>query len=327
MQRTIRTFLQQFLLPLSFAVLLASAAALALPQADDSAPPATRHKAARAASAKPMAGMPAPAFETRTLEGKTFDNRSLEGSIALIQFWTTRCLRCAADQQTLEDLDRGFLGQGLVVLAINEGDSPAAVNQYLHEHPTTCRIALDPRKELARRFAVRGYPFYVAIDRRGRIAAEQSGPAGEKAMLSLLATAGLHASEAAAASPGASRERPKAQQASTSGAASPATTAAPAAETSTAPPPPTPPKIIDVPQEANAPEAKPVPRTVFVLTNGERIESDHYTVDADRVHLVVNGRQRTIRTSDLDVKATEAANRDRGVEFKLPTRGREMVIR
>jgi peroxiredoxin len=319
-RRSIRRLFQLFLL-LSLCLSFVSASVFAL-QADTGKHAAMRHRRTKSRARRPMVGQPAPPFETRTLEGKAFNNASLEGSVALIQFWTTGCAKCVTDQEALDDVDHRFFGQDVVVIAINEGESAATVNKYLREHPRTSRIALDPKKELARRFAVPRYPFYVVIDRRGRIAAAEPGQAGEQGLLLLLEGAGV-------------RQRPKAQQ---SAAASPRPGAAPAAAGSTGetkgtseaieqPKPATPPKIIEVPQEINAAPAKPVPRTIFVLTNGERIESDRYTVDADTVQVIVDGRERTFRTNELDIKATEAANRERGVEFRMPTRGREMVIR
>jgi hypothetical protein len=73
-------------------------------------------------------------------------------------------------------------------------------------------------------------------------------------------------------------------------------------------------------------QTKPIPKTVFVLANGERLEADHYTLDAGSLQVVVGGEQRTIALSALDMKATTAANRERGINFKVPQSRSEVFL-
>src|SRR4051812_15685201 len=54
--------------------------------------------------------------------------------------------------------------------------------------------------------------------------------------------------------------------------------------------PPASPKLIEVPQDGPATAVKNVPPAVFVLANGERIESDHYMLSAKSLSVDV-GRQ------------------------------------
>src|SRR6266545_4367534 len=135
-------------------------------------------------------GQPAPRFSARTLEGVTYSNASLGGSVTLLQFWTT-APRCRGDETAVDEIDRKFGAQGLIVLAIDEGESPATVKKYLQEHPRTVRIVLDEHRQIARRFGKHGCPYYVLIDREGRIAGTHGGAAGEQALVSFLRRTGL----------------------------------------------------------------------------------------------------------------------------------------
>jgi thiol-disulfide isomerase/thioredoxin len=341
MHRTVRLLLLLFL-QLSLAI------AISAQSQPDAAPQKDirhRHRVGRAhLPAKPEAGEPAPRFETRTLEGQPFTNASLEGSVVLLQFWTTHCPRCVKDQDALDELDRKFGGQGLVVLAVDEGEPGAEVEKYLREHPRSCRVALDEKKELARRFRVASYPYYVVINRRGNIAASEAGPAGDKGMLLLVSSAGLSAPANAPQSAttnvpqtGAPQtnapqtaQKPSAAAATARGKAGGETKAAGETkatnQAAAAPPKPSAPKIIDLPEDPHARAAKPIPATIFVLTSGEHIESDHYTLDSRRLRLAVNGHERTIPTSQLDVNATQSANRARGVEVKIPDKSNEVFV-
>jgi hypothetical protein len=58
---------------------------------------------------------------------------------------------------------------------------------------------------------------------------------------------------------------------------------------------------------------------VFVLSNGERLETHHYTIIAGSLHIAAQGSDRTIPLSALDLKATVSANHERGIDLKLPT--------
>jgi hypothetical protein len=83
-------------------------------------------------------------------------------------------------------------------------------------------------------------------------------------------------------------------------------------------PPPEPPRLIEVPPSKEAPIAKPLPATLFVLRDGEQLESHHYMVTAESLQVVVGRQQRTIPISALDLDATIAGNHGRGIEVIIP---------
>ena len=306
---------------------------------------------ARATSAELVkTGQPAPSFSVRTLEGTAYSNASLGGSPTLLQFWTTACAGCRADQVALDELDSKFAGQGLVVLAIDEGEAAETVQKYLHEHPRTVRIVLDERKELGRRFGSRSNPYYVLIDRQGRIAATQRGAAGQQGLMSLLKQAGLQqpqppqtSTRAAVQEVGPAKDatkeakRDQAQggsqsenQAANKGAGQGEKTqnaeGKPGEKAAEEPPKPSGMKVIDIPPDKNSHPGQPLPKAVFVLTNGERLESDRYTMDTKFLHVAVNGEERIVPMNSVDVKATDTANRARGVELRIPSSKSEVFV-
>jgi len=136
---------------------------------------------------------PAPRFRAKTLDGATYTNDSLKGKIVLLQFWTTWCPYCRREQSIVDDLNHEFAGKGLVVLAVDVGESKKKVRKYLEENPRSCRIVLTEDTNLAAMYAATAYPIYVVIDRDGYIAGTQRGAAGEAALRRLLSRAGLEA--------------------------------------------------------------------------------------------------------------------------------------
>jgi thiol-disulfide isomerase/thioredoxin len=138
---------------------------------------------------------PAPRFNAKTTAGEKFTNDSLKGKVVLLQFWTTWCPYCRQEQPLVDSLDQEFRDRGLVVLAVDVNESKKTVKKYLEQSPRSCRIVLTEDTNLAAMYAANSYPIYVVIDREGNIVATRRGAAGERALRSLLARAGLSASE------------------------------------------------------------------------------------------------------------------------------------
>jgi len=138
---------------------------------------------------------PAPRFNAKTTAGEKFTSDSLKGKVVLLQFWTTWCPYCRQDQPLVDSLDQKFRDQGLVVLAVDVNESKKTVKKYLEQSPRSCRIVLTEDTNLAAMYAANSYPIYVVIDREGNIVATRRGAGGERALRSLLARAGLSASE------------------------------------------------------------------------------------------------------------------------------------
>jgi thiol-disulfide isomerase/thioredoxin len=134
----------------------------------------------------------APEFTARTIDGERFTNDLLKGKVVLLQFWATWCGYCRRDQAAVDTMVREFSGDGLVVLAVDVGESAGKVRQYLERSPRACKVVLTGDTNLAAVFSPRSFPYYVAIDKDGKIAGVQNGAGGEDALRQLLSKAGLN---------------------------------------------------------------------------------------------------------------------------------------
>ena len=93
------------------------------------------------------------------------------------------------------------------------------------------------------------------------------------------------------------------------------------------PAPPLPAQVIEIPNTAASAQRKPLPATVFVLTTGERFETQRYLLTANSISLTVQRDQKTIPLQMVDLDATIAANRDRGVNLRIPNDRNEISVR
>src|SRR5579859_2872407 len=133
----------------------------------------------------------APRFSAKTMAGEKFSNDSVKGKVVLLEFWTTWCPYCKSEQSLIDRIDHDYSSKGLVLLAIDVGESKKTVQKYLAQNPRACKIVLTDDTNLAAMYAATSYPIYVAIDADGKIAGIQHGAGGEEALLQLLEDAGL----------------------------------------------------------------------------------------------------------------------------------------
>ena len=93
------------------------------------------------------------------------------------------------------------------------------------------------------------------------------------------------------------------------------------------PPRPLPPaQVIEIPG-TNSAAAKSLPPTVFILTDGERLESDRFVLTANSLSVNVQRSLRTIPLGMLNIDATLTANRDRGIDLRIPNDRNEISLR
>ena len=65
---------------------------------------------------------------------------------------------------------------------------------------------------------------------------------------------------------------------------------------------------------------------MFILTNGERFEAQRYLLTRDNLYVTVDRQQRTIPLSMLDINATVAADRERGISLRIPADRNEISL-
>lgn len=133
-----------------------------------------------------------PVYRAKSTTGESLDNTAVEGKPVLIQLWATWCGYCRKDQPIVEKLSKEFADKGLVILAVNVGEPRDKVNAYLKENPRPgVKMVFSEDSNLAPMIQPQGFPFYVLLDKEGRIAGAQAGSGGEPTLRNLLTKVGL----------------------------------------------------------------------------------------------------------------------------------------
>lgn len=79
-------------------------------------------------------------------------------------------------------------------------------------------------------------------------------------------------------------------------------------------------------QGKSQPVSSPTPPAVFILSNGDRLESSRYLLTADSLRVQQGQTQRTIPLREVNVNATVAANRERGINLTIPKNRAEITL-
>lgn len=118
---------------------------------------------------QPRKGFPAPDFEGTTLDGEVVRLRDLRGHAVVLNFWATWCGPCRFEMPAIEHIAQTHAQDGLVVLLINQGESPDAIRAFLEEMGVTQPVVLDEGEIGVKRYRVRGLPTTVFIHPDGMI--------------------------------------------------------------------------------------------------------------------------------------------------------------
>jgi hypothetical protein len=86
-------------------------------------------------------------------------------------------------------------------------------------------------------------------------------------------------------------------------------------------------QVIEIPHAASSAVPQALPPTVFILTSGERLESERFVLTANSLSINVHRTPRTIPLDMLNIDATLAANRDRGIDLRIPNDRNEISLR
>jgi peroxiredoxin len=128
------------------------------------------------------AGSIAPNFRLERTDGSPMELASLRGRPVLLNFWATWCGPCRTEMPEFQRIHER-LGDRLVVLSVNQRESPGQVEDFYKELGLTFPAVLDRRAKVAEAYRLFGLPGTYLIDARGVIQSVKFGPFADEADL------------------------------------------------------------------------------------------------------------------------------------------------
>lgn len=128
-----------------------------------------------------VVGQPAPNFELQSLDGQSVSLKDFKGKPVLINFWATWCGPCVYEMPFLQEIHDEWSSKGLILLAINDGESLSKVSQFMQRYNFSLPVLLDNRQAVAKKYNIVGIPTTFFIDKDGIIQEKVIGAFPNKA--------------------------------------------------------------------------------------------------------------------------------------------------
>jgi peroxiredoxin len=122
-----------------------------------------------------LIGQPAPDFNFYVTEEQSISLSDLQGSPVLLNFWATWCGPCASEMPYLQQVYDDWQERGLVLLAINIGESYSEVEDFVQSRGLSLPVLLDSEGIVASQYGVGPIPTTFFIDSQGIVQHVQVG--------------------------------------------------------------------------------------------------------------------------------------------------------
>ena len=119
---------------------------------------------------------PAPELTLQNIKGNTEALADFKGKVVLVNNWATWCPPCKAEMPTLVAYYNDHTQDGLMIIAIEAGDSQSEVQKFVDQFKMTFDVWLDPHGESASAFKNNSLPNSYVIDRSGTVLLNWIGP-------------------------------------------------------------------------------------------------------------------------------------------------------
>ena len=101
------------------------------------------------------------------LEGTLPD--SLKGKVVILDFWASWCGPCAESFPVMDELQKKYQDQGLVILAVSVDEKAAKMATFLDKNPVSFTVVRDAQHKLVATAEPQTMPTSFVIDRAGKV--------------------------------------------------------------------------------------------------------------------------------------------------------------
>jgi len=134
-----------------------------------------------ALTAADPAGKPAPDFELKSIDGKSYKLADLRGKAVLLNFWATWCPPCKIEIPWFIELQKQYADQGLVVVGVamdDDTNKQKVVSDFVSQMKIDYPILLGTDQVADQYGGVDALPTTFFIGRDGKIVRRVMGLAG-----------------------------------------------------------------------------------------------------------------------------------------------------
>jgi peroxiredoxin len=116
-----------------------------------------------------VAGDSAPSFTVTTEDGKTISPSNFGGKLLVVHFWATWCPPCVTETPSLNEFQKQYAKDGVVVLGISVDTNAKAYREFLQRMKISYATARDPDAKIASDYGTYQYPETYIVNRDGKV--------------------------------------------------------------------------------------------------------------------------------------------------------------
>lgn len=113
---------------------------------------------------QPWTGGPTPPLALRDLAGKEHKLADYKGKVVILNFWATWCDPCREEMPAMQRLQDKLAGKPFVILAVDYGEGPPRIGEFLRKVPVRFTVLLDRDTSAATAWKVKVLPTTLVID-------------------------------------------------------------------------------------------------------------------------------------------------------------------
>ncbi len=129
--------------------------------------PLFRGSGSRPAGPTGLAGDRAPVFDLHDDRGAPVSLAQYRGRVVVMNLWASWCPPCRAEMPDLQRFADAYASRGVVVVGVNEGESPERARAFAQSLKIAFPIWIDDRQQYGRVYAALGMPTTVVVGRDG----------------------------------------------------------------------------------------------------------------------------------------------------------------
>jgi cytochrome c biogenesis protein CcmG/thiol:disulfide interchange protein DsbE len=120
-------------------------------------------------------GDSAPNFRVKTDGGAVITPKDFGGKVLVLNFWASWCAPCVQEMPSLNQFQKMFASQGVVVLGINVDRKEDAYRNMLNRFQVTFQTVRDPDENINYKYGTYKIPESYIIDRNGKVVQKYAG--------------------------------------------------------------------------------------------------------------------------------------------------------
>jgi peroxiredoxin len=111
----------------------------------------------------------APRFDLKGPGGERIRLSDFRGKPLIVNFWATWCPPCRAEMPSIQRAWEQLEENGVGVVAINVGEDPETVREFVRQVPVTFPLPIDKDSRVVQSWPVKGLPTTFVVDSKGRL--------------------------------------------------------------------------------------------------------------------------------------------------------------